>query len=85
MADLHEAGNFRTGQDCPNTGLWSFAGTISLDHDQTCKTSMEKQMNSTRYQIDDSTDAVYEYTAEREANLLLFKAYRARSPGATGH
>ena len=36
-------------------------------------------MKSTRYQIDDSTDAVYEYTAEREAGLLLFKAYRAGS------
>ena len=51
---------------------------------------MKKQRNSTRYKMDDSTDAVYEYTAEREASLLLFKAYRAgsrdrRSPGATGH
>ena len=36
-------------------------------------------MKSTRYQMDDSTDAVYEYTAEREAGLLLFKAYRAGS------
>ena len=51
---------------------------------------MKNPMKSTRYQIDDSTDAVYEYTAEREAGLLLFKAYRAGSrdrgsPGATGH
>ena len=29
--------------------------------------------------MDDSTDAIYEYTAEREAGLLLFKAYSARS------
>ena len=28
---------------------------------------MKNPMKSTRYQIDDSTDAVYEYTAEREA------------------
>ena len=46
---------------------------------------MKKQMKSTLYQMDDSTDAVYEYTAEREAGLLLSKAYRAGSPGATGH
>ncbi len=41
---------------------------------------MKNPMKSTRYQMDDSTDAVYEYTAEREAGLLLFKAYRAGSP-----
>ena len=70
---------FGIGRNCPNTGLWPFAGIISLDHNQTGKTSMKKQRNSTRYQMDDSTDTIYEYTAEREASLLLFKAYRAGS------
>ena len=32
---------------------------------------MKKQRKSTRYQMDDSTDPIYEYTAECEAGLLL--------------
>ena len=40
---------------------------------------MEKQMNSTRYKMDDSTDAIYEHSAKREAVRLLSRAYRARS------
>ena len=42
-------------------------------------------MNSTRYQMDDSADADYEYSAEREAGLLLSRTYRAGPLGATGH
>ena len=49
-----------------NTGLWPFC-RYNLGHKQPGKTSMKKQMNSTRYKIDDSADAVYEYSAEREA------------------